>query len=573
MKLNLRHKITAANLIVLILTLIVVSFVIIQGLDTLNKRILVQNLIHQADVSVLSVRQSLLSGNNPSVSEKEFNARGKDFASKLSKEAGMRVLVFSKSKALIADSENKSLPVQEFKELDEVLKGNRTYVIRRHNGSRFMYFAFPVMQADSVIGEIVFVYPMERIDATARNVQAILIISFIIGIVVILLVSIILSLKITKPIVQLTESTREIANGKFKEKINIKSSDEIGELAKAFNSMADEIEQRINMLNVERVKLSSILESMGEGVVALDSRDKVIAINSAASSIMNSNLEREIQLITKKVRAQKSRVVLELTLGERSLLVCATPLKLDKAEKGIVLIINDITELRQLQQKQGQFLTNVSHELKTPLTTIMGYVDLLKSKGHDKNVFDTSIHYLKSSSNRLLRLVNDLIDLSCLSKFEFEIEPKSTNLSSLLKEIVGQMSLKAQKFKIKMKTDIPDTSDILVDPIRMKQVVVNALDNAIKYSQGDEIQINLSESDTSILVDIIDNGCGIPAEMLDRVFEPFQRVDKARSRNLGGNGLGLSIAREIVEKHNGSIKIDSKEGEGTRVSIKLPKIQ
>jgi two-component system sensor histidine kinase VicK len=570
MKLNLRHKITAANLIVLILTLAVVSFVVVQGLDALNLRMLVRNLIHQADVSILSIRQNLLYGDKPSANEEEFNARAKDFASKISREAGMRVLVFSTDKALVADSEDKTLPVQRFNELDHVLNGNRTYVIRRHKGERHMYFAFPVMQGDNVIGEIMFVYPMEEIDAGARNVHTVLAFSFIIGILVILLSSVIMSHRITKPVEQLTRSARAIAGGSFKHKISIKSSDEVGELARAFNGMADEIKNRIDQLNIEKSKLSSILESMGEGVIALNGRNDVIAVNSTARSIVGSSFESEIQMIAKRVKTQKSRVVLELVHNMKSLLICATPLNMNDSEEGIVIIINDITELRELQQKQNLFLTNVSHELKTPLTTITGYIELLKTKGHDKNVFETSVRYLQSASDRLLRLVNDLIDLSCLSKFEFEVEPKSTNISSLLKDIVGQMSLKAQKFKIKITTCIPDLPEILVDPVRIKQVVVNILDNAIKHSQGNNIIIELSENSHNTYIDITDNGCGIPSEMLKKIFQPFQRVDKARSRNLGGNGLGLSISKEIIEKHGGKIEINSKEGQGTKVSIILP---
>ncbi|MCX7905028.1 MAG: cell wall metabolism sensor histidine kinase WalK, partial [Caloramator sp.] len=188
-------------------------------------------------------------------------------------------------------------------------------------------------------------------------------------------------------------------------------------------------------------------------MVAFNHQGEIIAINQRARSIIceQAVLENEIDSLTRKVSTQNSRTVTEINSNTRNLLVCATPLMLD-GEGGAVLILNDITELRLLQEKQRLFVTNVSHELKTPLTTIMGYIDLLKTKGTDREVFNTSVHYLEGASERLLRLVDDLIDLSCLSKFEFEIEPRSTDLSGLIKDIVGQMSLKAQKFNIQIHT-------------------------------------------------------------------------------------------------------------------------
>jgi signal transduction histidine kinase len=236
----------------------------------------------------------------------------------------------------------------------------------------------------------------------------------------------------------------------------------------------------------------------------------------------------------------------------------------------VVLIINDITELRNLQEKQKNFITNVSHELKTPLTTILGYVDLLKEQGEDKRIFETSIVYLESSAERLKRLVDDLIDLSSLKKFEFEIEKRSIDIGVLIKDTVGQMALKAKKFDIEIETDLSHLEPIMADPIRVKQAVVNILDNAIKYSQEGKITVKLYDDAGNVRLDIEDKGCGIPKDLIDKIFEPFYRVDKARSREIGGNGLGLSITKEIVEKHNGRIIIDSIIGSGTKVSIILP---
>ncbi len=569
MKLSLRYKITAINLIVLVFVFAGISVLVLERLSSINISMVVENLKTQAETSVGYIRQSLLIGTANSDIESAFTGRSKDFAAKLSGEYNVRVLLFSKTGRLLADSEDAGNP-GSFQELPEVLKGNRTYVIRSHGGSRFLYFSFPFVQRE-VVGGLMFVYPLEEIDKITANIQVFLLVSFIGGIVVILLTSILLSFRITRPILQLRDSAIKIAGGSFGDKIPVASSDETGQLAAAFNQMSLELENRINLINFERAKLDSILESMGEGVIALSEENLILAQNDATKKVMTPQLQNEILKISGEVRKLNSPYITELSGKSGSLLVCATPLKQAYSSGGVVLILNDITQLRELQEKQRQFVTNVSHELKTPLTTILGYIDLLKEKGGNKEIFETSVNYLESAGDRLLRLVNDLIDLSALSKWEFEIEPRSTNLSELVEDIVGQMSLKAKKFGIAVEKDLPASVWVNLDPARMKQVVVNILDNAIKYSQQGKILLTLSDRETEVLLSVKDTGCGIPEDVLLHVFEPFYRADRARARSMGGNGLGLAIAKEIIEKHGGSITIKSTAGEGTEVIIRLPR--
>ena len=569
MKLSLRYKITAINLIVLVFVFAGISVLVLERLSSINISMVVENLKTQAETSVGYIRQSLLIGTANSDIESAFTGRSKDFAAKLSGEYNVRVLLFSKTGRLLADSEDAG-NLGSFQELTEVLKGNRTYVIRSHGGSRFLYFSFPFVQRE-VVGGLMFVYPLEEIDKITANIQVFLLVSFIGGIVVILLTSILLSFRITRPILQLRDSAIKIAGGSFGDKIPVASSDETGQLAAAFNQMSLELENRINLINFERAKLDSILESMGEGVIALSEENLILAQNDAAKKVMTPQLQNEILKISGEVRKLNSPYITELSGKSGSLLVCATPLKQAYSSGGVVLILNDITQLRELQEKQRQFVTNVSHELKTPLTTILGYIDLLKEKGGNKEIFETSVNYLESAGDRLLRLVNDLIDLSALSKWEFEIQPRSTNLSELVEDIVGQMSLKAKKFGIAVEKDLPASVWVNLDPARMKQVVVNILDNAIKYSQQGKILLTLSDRETEVLLSVKDTGCGIPEDVLLHVFEPFYRADRARARSMGGNGLGLAIAKEIIEKHGGSITIKSTAGEGTEVIIRLPR--
>lgn len=571
MRLGLRHKIILTNLIVLVITFVIVSAVVTEGVYLVNKNALVQSLNQQAQVSVVTIRQSLLTGDNLSDVEAGYKIRAGEFASRLSSDTGNRILVFSRSGELLADSDKSNDFNSGLKELEEAYKGNRAYSERSYKGSRYLCFAFPVMLSGKTTGAIVFLSPLDQVYNNKSNILVLFLISFAVGILVILVVSIILSVRITKPIKELKQSALKIAHGDYKSKIAIKSSDEVGELAGAFNVMSDEIENRINIINIEKNKLNSVLESMGEGVVAFNEKDEMIAVNSTAKGIISSLDPADTKRIIHRVKKDGSRTIVEVSMNEKYLLVCATPLSLDNGKRGVVLILNDVTELRLLQEKQRQFVTNVSHELKTPLTTILGYIDLLKTRKDDKDILEMSVNYLEGAAERLHRLVDDLVDLSCLSRYEFEIETRSVDIKSLVGDIVGQMSLKAQKYDIEINTHLPELGEIIADPTRIKQAVVNILDNAIKYSQKGNVEVVLSGDREFVSLVIRDTGCGIPSDILQKIFEPFYRVDKARSREMGGNGLGLAITKEIIEKHGGKISIESKMGKGTKVTMTLPR--
>jgi len=571
-KIGLRHKILFTNVIVLFLTFLIVALVLIEGVDRVNMGMLINSMVNQSEISVRTIKQSLLTDSNTDNIEGEFNLRAGDFASRLSKESGIRVVIFSAQKKLLADSDNSESQDFSLSEIEEAFKdgGNRAYSQREVDGEKKLFFAFPIIHSGKIIGGVLFVNSLSDIEKNKRNISILVLIAFLSGTIIILIVSIIISGTITKPLKVLNRSAINISKGDYSNKINIKTRDELGVLASTFNLMMDEVANKINSLDFEKAKLGAVLESMGEGVVAYNCDNEIIADNAIARSLFAQGMNDWVYDTVNKVRDMRKRVVVEIDSNGRSLLVCATPLNHDELKNGVVLIINDITELRNLQEKQKNFVTNISHELKTPLTTILGYVDLLKEQGEDKRIFETSIAYLESSAERLKRLVDDLIDLSSLKKYEFEIEKRSIDIVGLIKDTVGQMAIKAKKFDIEIETDLSHLEPMMADPIRVKQAVVNILDNAIKYSQKGKITVKMYDNAGNVRLDIEDKGCGIPKDLLDKIFEPFYRVDKARSREIGGNGLGLSIAKEIVEKHNGSIIIDSKIGTGTKVSIILP---
>lgn len=431
---------------------------------------------------------------------------------------------------------------------------------------------YKLIVATSLI--LIFTYITSNIVVTnnifdnINYIRFLLLVILLFGLIINFLIISYVSSKILKSVNTLIDTLQNIISKNLKSNITVSSSDNLDIITNAIVLFSEEIESKMNMLSFEKSKLNSILDSMGEGVIALNSNNEVIAVNHVAQSFVDNELMNEIINLSLRVRSLKTRTIFELNHKNKNFLLCATSLQAPRVENGVVIIFTNVTELRLLQEKQKQFVTNVSHELRTPLTTILGYIDLLKNKGTDKNIFETCIKHLESSSDRLLRLINDLLDLSTLAKYEFEVQPKNTNLTELLTEISNQMSIKAKKFEITIKNELDNIPNVMLDPTRIKQVFVNLIDNAIKYSKGSEIKIKLFHSHPYVFVIISDNGMGIPKESLSKIFEPFYRVDKNRARNIGGNGLGLSISKEIIENHNGSIEIINNNG--TQVHIKLP---
>lgn len=388
---------------------------------------------------------------------------------------------------------------------------------------------------------------------------------------VILLASVPLSTYITKPIYNLQKSVEKIAHGDLDINIDLSSYNEIDQLSSDIDTMLREVKKRIGLMEFERAKLDAVLESMGEGVVGLNSRSRIIAVNSRALSLMDKKLTLELKQISARVIESNVKIIEEVYSEDRCLLVCGTPLSVpDSDGEGTVIILNDITELRKLQEKQKHFMSNVSHELKTPLTTIIGYIDILREQSDNKELFKMSLNYMESASDRLLSLVSDLVELSSMNKTEFEIHKRHTDIAEIAKDIVGQMSIKASKFNTLLTADIPESLYAHVDPLRIKQVLVNIIDNAIKYSPEAKVHVHILTQEKYVVIKVSDTGIGMGESDIEKIFEPFYRVDKARISNMGGSGLGLAITKQIIDKHDGRISVFSKEEKGTVVTVRFP---
>ncbi len=425
------------------------------------------------------------------------------------------------------------------------------------------------------------------------------------GVATAILLSLFLSKTITTPLERLTEGASRLASGNFSENLPVRTSDEIGELNRAFNNMADELKQTLEDVGAERDKLGTLFLHMTDGVAAFTADGTLTQINLAGARLLGLDTPSAAQpedaasfspltlasssdwddifgamAAIEEVLALKPPAFLEreMTVNDRCLKVNLAPFGGDVSES-VMAVVHDISEQRRLDQLRREFISNVSHELRTPLTNIHSYAETLVDAEQlpEKQARGFASVILKEAE-RMNRIVRDLLTLSSFDYGKMDWHLTSFPIAEVCRNVLAAFRLEAEKKNQTLLFDPPETAITLsADRDRIEQVLVNLLSNAIKYTpEGGQIVLSLSlemEAENApafVRIALRDNGIGIPTEDIPRLFDRFYRVDKARARASGGSGLGLSIAKEIVDKHQGTIAVDSQWGEGTTMIIRLP---
>ena len=357
-----------------------------------------------------------------------------------------------------------------------------------------------------------------------------------------------------------------------------------------FNLLREKLNFTLSEISNEKSKLETILKYMADGLIAVDLNGNIIHANSAAMAMLDITYEdvqekdfdsiisrysnaltiKEIKTNSKKMEGNES-----FDYGGSTYFARYGRFNTDNEENvGIIMIIQDITERQKLENMQKEFVANVSHELKTPLTTIKSYVEtLLDGEIEDPDTTNKFLKVVEEETDRMNRLVSDLLQLSRLDYNREKWNKRNNDIVSILKNVVSKIEFTAKAKKQKIYLDFEEDLRIKVysDKDKIEQVILNILSNGIKYTDiGGEIHIEAFKDKKEAIIRISDNGIGIPEEEIKNVFERFYRVDKARSRAMGGTGLGLSIAKQITEEHKGRIYLESHDGKGTTISIHLP---
>lgn len=452
---------------------------------------------------------------------------------------------------------------------------------------RLKYIAFPIQSDGKVVGILYIVASLENIYNTLKDIKGILMGATVLALVITAFLGFALARTITGPIQEVTSKAAELAKGDFDQIIEVKSNDEIGQLTRMFNYLTLRLKETLGEISNEKSKIEAILTYMADGVIAVNNMGEIIHINPRAMEMLgvysdaighdfSEVFSEAFGGITLKELFAQDGYSHEISLELKSSVLHAhfASFRNEKGDiSGIVIVIRDVTAQEKLEKMRKEFVANVSHEIKTPITTIRSYAEaLMEGALEDETVSGKFLNVIINETDRMSRLVTDLLQLSKMDFQEKKWIKEMIRLPQVVEDVVTKLDVTIKQKKMQVNRDFCDgLLMILGDRDSIEQVILNVIGNAIKYTpESGNIEIKgFLEEDRAVL-SIKDNGIGIPEEDLPRVFERFYRVDKARSRDLGGTGLGLSIAKQIIEAHAGTIEMESRYREGTVVTIKFP---
>jgi len=395
---------------------------------------------------------------------------------------------------------------------------------------------------------------------------------------------------ITGPINDVTIKAEQMAKGDFEQVVEVRSDDEIGQLASMFNHLTARLQAVLQEVRSEKQKMDTIITYMADGLIATTIEGKIIHANPKAMEMLK--IEKDISLeksfneifncYDEQLKIEELLKDPEDLTGNRMVDIgngvilqasYAPFMNQNGVLGGIIIVFQDVSNHQKLEKMRKEFVANVSHELKTPLTTIKSYTEtLLDGVIDNKELAVSFLQVVDSETERMARLVRDLLQLSNLDFQQSNWNKNIVNVNKIIEKTMLKLEVSVKNKDQQIQYNLSeDAINIYADEDRIEQVFLNLLSNCIKYTpEGGKINIDIQEHEDMVELKIKDNGIGIPKEDLPRIFERFYRVDKARSRELGGTGLGLSIAQQIVESHEGTIEIFSEEGKGTEVVTKLP---
>ena len=454
-----------------------------------------------------------------------------------------------------------------------------------------LYVAIPLTEGSSVKGVLRLALPVTEVARTVTAVRRTVVIGGVLALGLALAVGLFISRRVTQPVMAMQGIAHRMAEGDFDEKVPVAGHDEIAGLGEALNRMARRLKEKIQDLEGERAKVTGILDSMVEGVIAVDARARLLLLNPAARGIFNLQGEPVEGRPFLEVIRQKELFDLletcqtcgpgetcrrEVELGppiSRILEAHVVPVRFGPGEKGSLLVLHDITALRRLEQVRREFVANVSHELRTPLTSIRGYLETLLGGALEEPA--NARRFLKvahTHAERLSRLVDDLLQLSDIETGKLTLRSALVLLRDVAGAVLGIFEDQAASKHLALLNQVAPHVRVLADRDRLSQILVNLVDNAVKYTrEGGEIRITATqEAGDVIAILVADTGIGIASTDLPRITERFYRVDRTRSRALGGTGLGLAIVKHLILAHGGELSIESELGKGTTVRFTLP---
>lgn len=505
---------------------------------------------------------------------------------------GTRVTFIDQNGRVLADSGDIEEPLkvnQDLTKLGEVRKfltSGKQSTQRRNDD---IYVSYPVERQNKPVGMIRLAVDLDDINRSMEEIW----ISLIAGLLISLLLAGFASSRIAKgvsePLEEMTQTAVDIAKKGWHYRVRAEGSSEIVRLGQAINRMAYHLQRQMEKVRKNKRRLLSVIESMESGLLMINAEGKISLVNKSfermfgvpAADLIGTSYEDfsntyDLPSIISEVAEKGVKFGQEIHLyypEERILEASFTPMYMESNGCGVVAVFHDLTEIRRLEQLRKDFVANVSHELKTPITSIRGFAEtLLDGADQDPEINREFLQIILDESIRLQQLVSDLLELSRIESKKQVIHGKRASIYSLISSVVKTLEEQAKEKEIEIWINIPEDFDVKVDHDRFKQILINLLANAINYTPtGGKVTIEAEDSSDFWKLQVKDTGIGIPPEDLPRIFERFYRVDKARSRFSGGTGLGLAIVKHLVEVHKGKIDVESTVGEGTNFILTFNK--
>jgi two-component system phosphate regulon sensor histidine kinase PhoR len=456
--------------------------------------------------------------------------------------------------------------------------GSPTPVIRREvaSGAR-MYVALP-----GGPGVIALATSLSQVDETVRRAQGAVAGGAIVALAVGSLLALVAGRSITRPLGALVGASRAIAAGVLP-RFPRSGVPDIDELVQALRQMHRQLGERFEDLRRERAETAALVEAMTEGVIAADGRGRITTANAAARRLLGYEARQNLPDLPELFRAKAAREVVdavlagtpvqnrEIELDDSVLIVNARPLPAG----GAVLVLHDVTELRRLEAVRRDFVANVSHELKTPLTSISGYAETILADRPAPELERRFLGTIASNARRMQRLVDDLLDLSRIESGRWQPNTETVDVAASAREAWAGLGDRAAARGVEFVVEVPANAGAMdADPDAVRQVLTNLFDNSLRYTPGGgRITLRSRADGAGILLSVTDTGPGIASEHLPRIFERFYRADSSRSREEGGTGLGLAIVKHLVEAHGGRVWAESERGRGTTVFSWFPEVR
>ena len=596
---SIRVKIALVFALMLMLTLECVGAVFVRQLEHQNLNTFKQT------IELPSYVDNSLSKQLPRPDTKKANQQIRQILSEVNNNNISEIRVVD-SKGVIrgtSTADNRNMVGQKTTDamVKATLLNNRSHSENVYDGAnhnRYYVNVIPLNDSNNnVVGAVLLRASLEGVYSNINNITLIYLSAALITIILSLFLAVLISQEITRPIEEMRKQTLRIARGDFSGQVRVMGNDELGQLAGAVNNLSVRVEEAQESSDSERRRLDSVLSHMSDGVLATDRRGNITIVNNMALQLLGVDHEDDLigksiidaldirhdYTVRELINSNQKETIIDMSAGGNNLILNAyfSPIQRESGFiSGLVCVLHDVTSQQKEERERKQFVSNVSHELRTPLTSVHSYVEALSDGAwKDKDIAPQFLTVIQNETNRMIRMINDLLSLSRMDSGTTKLNLEYVNIKELFNYILNRFDMiikkdendqNSKKYTIERYFTDKDLW-VEIDTDKFTQVIDNIMNNAIKYSpDGGVITTRLLETHNHVILSISDQGLGIPRKDLGRIFDRFFRVDKARSRKQGGTGLGLAISKEVINLLGGQIWVDSIEGQGSTFYISLP---